>query len=112
MPRMRKLPPLNAVRAFEAAARHESFTKAALELSVTHGAVSRQVALLEDWLGRPLFTRARSQVMLSDAGRRYLVEVTSALDRIAVASAQLLDRSAPQAPRDAVERFGSARFNP
>ena len=97
MPRMRKLPPLNAVRAFEAAARHESFTKAALELSVTHGAVSRQVALLEDWLGRPLFTRARSQVMLSDAGRRYLLEVTSALDRIAVASAQLLDRSAPQA---------------
>ena len=97
MPRMRKLPPLNAVRAFEAAARHESFTKAALELSVTHGAVSRQVALLEDWLGRPLFTRARSQVMLSDAGRRYLLEVSSALDRIAVASAQLQDRSAPQA---------------
>ena len=46
----RKLPPLNAVRAFEAAARHVSFTKAAAELNVTHGAVSRQVALLESWL--------------------------------------------------------------
>ncbi|AME28281.1 hypothetical protein AXG89_31135 (plasmid) [Burkholderia sp. PAMC 26561] len=47
----RKLPPLNAVRAFEAAGRHVSFTKAATELNVTHGAVSRQVALLESWLG-------------------------------------------------------------
>ena len=89
---MRKLPPLNALRAFEAAARHESFTQAALELHVTHGAVSRQVALLEAWLGRLLFTRSRSQVVLTDAGRRYLADVTPALDRIAVASAQALDR--------------------
>lgn len=89
---MRKLPPLNALRAFEVAARHESFTQAALELHVTHGAISRQVALLEDWLGRLLFTRLRSQVVLTDAGRRYLADVTPALDRIAVASAQALDR--------------------
>lgn len=89
---MRKLPPLNALRAFEVAARHESFTQAARELSVTHGAVSRQVALLEAWLGRLLFIRARSQVVLTDAGRRYLADVTPALDRIAVASAQALDR--------------------
>ena len=47
----RKLPPLNAIRAFEAAGRHVSFTKAAAELHVTHGAVSRQVAQLEAWLG-------------------------------------------------------------
>ena len=85
---MRKLPPLNALRAFEVAARHESFTLAARELNVTHGAVSRQVALLETWLGRLLFTRTRSQVVLTDAGRRYLADVTPALDRIAVASAQ------------------------
>lgn len=90
---MRKLPPLNALRAFEAAARHESFTQAAKELHVTHGAVSRQVALLEAWLGRPLFTRARSQVTLSEAGRRYLADVTPALDRIAVASAHQQERS-------------------
>ena len=50
---MRKLPPLNAVRAFEAAARHVSFTKAAKELFVTHGAVSKQVAVLEAWLSTP-----------------------------------------------------------
>lgn len=99
---MRKLPPLNAVRAFEAAARHQSFTKAALELHVTHGAVSRQVALLEAWLGQPLFTRARSQVALTAAGRRYLGDLTPALDRIAVASTELQQaqgRGAPSALR-------------
>ena len=89
---MRKLPPLNALRAFEVAARHQSFTLAARELSVTHGAVSRQVALLEAWLGRPLFTRSRSQVQLNEAGRRYLADITAALDRIAVASTQTLQR--------------------
>jgi LysR family transcriptional regulator, glycine cleavage system transcriptional activator len=94
---MRKLPPLNAVRAFEAAARHESFTRAADELHVTHGAISRQVALLESWLGRPLFTRARSQVVMTEAGRRYLAEMTPALDRIAVASNQLQSRGSPTA---------------
>ncbi len=89
---MRRLPPLNALRAFEVAARHQSFTQAARELHVTHGAVSRQVALLEAWLGRPLFNRSRSQVVLTDAGQRYLAEVTPALDRLAVASAHLLER--------------------
>ena len=53
----RKLPPLNSVRAFEAAARHVSFTKAADELHVTHGAISRQVAQLESWFSRALFRR-------------------------------------------------------
>ena len=92
MPTMRSLPPLNALRAFEVAARHQSFTHAARELHVTHGAISRQVAVLEAWLGQPLFTRASSQVLLTEAGRRYQAEVTPALDRLAVASAQLLDR--------------------
>ena len=59
---MRKLPPLNAVRAFEAAGRHVSFTKAGEELCVTHGAVSRQVAQLEQYLGTKLFRRTASQL--------------------------------------------------
>jgi LysR family glycine cleavage system transcriptional activator len=92
---MRKLPPLNAVRAFEAAARHVSFTRAGEELHVTHGAVSRQVALLENWLGTQLFRRAQSQLTLTEAGRRYLAEVTPALDRLAVASAHLVQQVSP-----------------
>lgn len=64
----RKLPPLNAVRAFEEAGRHVSFTNAAVELNVTHGAVSRQVALLEGWLGTPLFRRTASKLALTDVG--------------------------------------------
>ena len=96
---MRKLPPLNAVRAFEAAARHVSFTKAAKELFVTHGAVSKQVATLETWLGTTLFNRAQSQLSLTDAGRTFLAAVTPALDRIAVTSMQLLEQTEPTALR-------------
>lgn len=92
---MRKLPPLNAVRAFEAAARHVSFTKAAEELCVTHGAISRQVALLEDWFGRPLFRRSSSQLTLTEAGRSYLPEVSAAMDRLALASMYLLQQQSP-----------------
>lgn len=88
---MRKLPPLNAVRAFEAAARHISFTKAASELYVTHGAVSKQVSILETWLGAPLFSRTQSQLSLTEVGRNFLAEVTPALDRIAAASMLLRD---------------------
>jgi LysR family transcriptional regulator, glycine cleavage system transcriptional activator len=91
----RRLPPLNAVRAFEAAGRHVSFTKAAVELDVTHGAVSRQVALLEEWLGFPLFRRTSSQLSLTEAGRAYLAEATAALDRLAMASMQPTDASTP-----------------
>ncbi|SHN68733.1 LysR substrate-binding domain-containing protein [Bradyrhizobium erythrophlei] len=86
---MRKLPPLNAVRAFEAAARYISFTKAADELRVTHGAISRQVALLEDWFGVKLFRRAPSQLTLTPAGHIYYREVTAVLDRLALASMNL-----------------------
>ena len=53
----RRLPPLNALRAFEAAARHLSFTRAAEELFVTQAAISHQVKALEEWLGMPLFER-------------------------------------------------------
>lgn len=82
----RTLPPLNAVRAFEAAARLGSFKEAALELGVTHGAISQQVRLLEDWLGNPaLFRRSTRRVMLTTAGAALLEEVGPALDRISSA---------------------------
>lgn len=93
----RRLPPLNAIRAFEAAGRHVSFTKAAAELHVTHGAVSRQVAQLEAWLGTALFLRKSSQLVLTEAGRAYLAEITAALDRLALASLHLLDHASPRA---------------
>lgn len=66
------LPPLTALRAYEAAARHESFTLAAQELCVTTGAVSRQVRLLEAHLGVALFARHHRKVLLTLAGQRYL----------------------------------------
>lgn len=92
---MRKLPPLNAVRAFEAVARHVSFTNAATELHVTHGAVSRQVALLEEWLGTPLFRRAPSQLALTPAGRAFASEATAMLDRLALAAQQVQQAGMP-----------------
>ena len=91
---MRKLPPLNAIRAFEAAARNVSFTKAAQELQVTHGAISKQVAILEAWLGLDLFNRSKTQVTLTPSGKDFLTSLTPALDRIAV-SANVLKISAP-----------------
>ncbi len=80
------LPPMNAVRAFEAAARRCSFKEAAAELGVTHGAVSRQIRLLEDWLGRPsLFRRLSHGVALTAEGTAFLAEIGPALERIATA---------------------------
>jgi LysR family glycine cleavage system transcriptional activator len=78
----RRLPPLNAMRAFEAAARHASFTRAATELCVTQGAVSRHVALLEDWLNIRLFTRERHGVELTAEGASYFRAVKGGLDQI------------------------------
>jgi len=78
----RRLPPLNAVRAFEAAARHLSFIKAAEELHVTPGAVSQQVKALEDWLGCVLFRRLARGVLLTDAGQSYWPELRDILDRL------------------------------
>ncbi|MDR3426970.1 MULTISPECIES: transcriptional regulator GcvA [Silvimonas] len=84
------LPPLNALRAFESAARLESFSAAAHELFVTHGAVSKQIKQLEEWLNVKLFERAGGRVKLTDAGWRYLVQVQDGLDLISSATAQLL----------------------
>ena len=89
---LRSLPPLNALRAFEAAARHESFTRAAEELSVTQGAVSHQVKSLEASLGVKLFNRERQRLAITDAGRDYLMIIRDALDRIAMGTERLLQR--------------------
>lgn len=89
---MRRLPSLNALRAFEEAARHSSFKKAASELSVTHGAVSRHVALLEAWLGVQLFRRLNRQVMLTEQGRALYQELEKAFDRIEMATADVAGR--------------------
>jgi LysR family glycine cleavage system transcriptional activator len=91
----RPLPPLNAVRAFDAAARAASFTRAAEELGVTHGAVSRQVALLEATLGVALFERRTRQIVLTAAGRRLLGGVAPALQRIADAAAEAAREGSP-----------------
>jgi LysR family glycine cleavage system transcriptional activator len=82
MPKPATLPPLAAIRAFEAAARHESFTKAAVELGMTQAAVSYQVKLLEDRLGEPLFRRLSRKVELSEAGKRLAPAVTDAFQRL------------------------------
>ena len=88
----RRLPSLNAVRAFEAAARYESFTRAAEELCVTQGAVSHQVKALEAELGLKLFNRERQRLVITEAGRDYLNVVRDAFDRIAIGTERLLQR--------------------
>ena len=86
------LPPLNALKSFEAAARHESFTRAAEELCVTQGVVSHQVKALEAELAIKLFNRERQRLIITEAGRDYLTVVRDALDRIAIGTERLLQR--------------------
>ena len=88
----RRLPPLNAVKAFEAAARSGSFTRAAGELFVTPGAVSQQVKALESELGLKLFNRERQRLVITEAGREYLAVVREALDQIALGTERLMRR--------------------
>src|SRR5258708_3349931 len=89
---LRRLPALNALKAFEAAARHESFTRAAEELCVTQGAVSHQVKALEVELGIKLFNRERQRLIITEAGREYLTVLRDALDRIALGTERLVQR--------------------
>ena len=84
-----KLPPLTAIRAFEAAARHESFTKAAAELGMTQAAISYQVKLLEDRVGAPLFLRQPKKVVLSEVGKRLAPQVSEAFHRLEAAFAAM-----------------------
>ena len=88
----RRLPPLSSLRAFEAAARHLSFTRAAAELHVTQAAVSHQVKALEEWLGLKLFRRQNRNVFLTEAGQAYLPAVREAFDGLAEATRRLRQR--------------------
>lgn len=85
----RRLPPMNAIRAFEAAARHLSFSYAAQELHVTHSAISQQVKLLESWLQVSLFIRKNNGLVLTEQGRQYLPSIRHILDALHDATEQI-----------------------
>jgi len=87
---VRRLPPLNQLRAFEAAARHLSFEDAADELHVTHAAVSHQIKALEEFFGCKLFHRLTREVRLTEEANSYATELTGAFDRIAEATSDFV----------------------
>jgi LysR family glycine cleavage system transcriptional activator len=88
----KRLPPLNWIRSFEAAARHLSFTHAALELNLTQAAVSQQVKGLESQLGAILFKRLPRGLELTNAGSAYLPAVHESIDRLKIATEELFDQ--------------------
>ncbi|HEY0253735.1 MAG TPA: LysR substrate-binding domain-containing protein [Kofleriaceae bacterium] len=83
---MRELPPLNALRVFEVAARTGSYAAAATQLGVTHGAVSRQIAILEAWLGQTLFARSGRRMVATPMASVLAAEVGLSFDRLTVAA--------------------------
>jgi LysR family glycine cleavage system transcriptional activator len=85
----RRIAPLNALRAFEAAARHLSFTKAAEELHVTPAAISHQIKTLEEYCGAPLFRRLTRSLLLTDQGQAALPVLREGFDMLAAASQQM-----------------------
>ncbi len=89
MEQRRRLPPLNALRAFESAARHLNFSRAADELSVTPGAVSQQIQNLEDYVGVALFKRTPKGLLLTDPAQTALPALREAFDRLAEAASML-----------------------
>src|SRR6195952_4649136 len=88
-PERDKLPPLNALRHLEAVRQHGSFAAAAADLHVTHWAVGKQIRLLEDWFGVPLFERRARGVSLTDEGAALLNDVNNAFERLAAGAARL-----------------------
>ncbi|MCX2724553.1 transcriptional regulator GcvA [Roseibium salinum] len=84
------VPPADTLIAFECAARHLSFTRAAEELHLTQGAISKQVRQLEDRLGVELFRRVRQRIVLTDAGRIYLHDIRGALEQMTAATRQVM----------------------
>lgn len=88
----RELPSMTALACFVTAAREGGFSRAGEQLGLTQSAVSRQIALLEEWLQTPLFTRHGRRVTLNEAGRGYLEDVEPALRRIRLATAKAMDR--------------------
>jgi LysR family glycine cleavage system transcriptional activator len=93
---MARFPSLNALRTFEAAARHGSFTAAAGELNVTPGAISRQIKYLEETLRLELFERGHREVHLTEIGQTYLDCLTDAFDRIEIGTEKLMQLHAQQ----------------
>lgn len=90
----KRLPPLNALRVFDAAARHLSFTKAAEELFVTQAAVSHQIKSLEDFLGLKLFRRRNRSLLLTEEGQSYYLDIKEIFSSINEATRKLQARSA------------------
>jgi LysR family glycine cleavage system transcriptional activator len=83
---MRPTPPLNALRVFEVAARTGSYSEAATELGLTHGAVSRQIAILEGWFGQRLFARVGRRMVATPIARVFAAEVSLSFDRVIAAA--------------------------
>jgi LysR family transcriptional regulator, glycine cleavage system transcriptional activator len=104
---MASLPPLSAIRCFEAAARHGSFTRAAAELGMTQAAVSYQIKLLEDRLGHPLFLRGARGVSLSEAGRSLAPAVTEAFEQLRAAFDALTESAGGVLAISAVSSFAT-----
>jgi LysR family transcriptional regulator, glycine cleavage system transcriptional activator len=86
------LPSMASLRAFEAAARHLSFTQAAIELDMTQGAISQQIKNLEDLIGLKLFVRERNKIRLTEVGKEYLVSARTAITEIFIATDRAIDR--------------------
>ena len=107
--RMKPLPPLNSLVAFEAAARHLSFTRAAEELSVTQGAVSRQIRQLESYLGVTLFVRDTRNLRMTDSAAHYYDTVRTALQEISHSTADILKRGQSEQVT-IVTSYGMAAF--
>ena len=95
----RKIPATHTLLCFEAAARHESYTRAAQELALTQSAVSRQVAALEEYLGQTLFTRTRHGVALTPRGQEYAAQVAQ---RLLALERDTLNAMSPQGTQGAV----------
>jgi LysR family glycine cleavage system transcriptional activator len=89
----RRLPPLNSLKVFEAAARHLSFTRAAEELFVTQAAVSHQVKALEEFLGLKLFRRRNRSLLLTEEGQSYFTDIKDIFTSILEATDKVLERS-------------------
>ncbi|WP_133646045.1 LysR substrate-binding domain-containing protein [Paraburkholderia flava] len=96
---MRRLPPLNALRSFEAAGRLQSLSKAADELCVTHSAITQQIRVLEDYLGQKLFERNGRSLQMTPRARHYLVDVASCLGRLTEATMQMTDETSTRVIR-------------
>lgn len=102
----KRLPPLNSLKAFESAARHLSFTKAADELFVTQAAVSHQIKLLEDFLGIPLFKRKNRALELTDQGELYFAQIADILNKLMEVTSQLRAKQQPHLTISVPQTFG------